>query len=66
MQSRKQFTVFGEVVDVLFSSSETGGSFSMVVQTCPPGGGPPPHIHEREDEIFLPLEGEFELFSTLR
>jgi mannose-6-phosphate isomerase-like protein (cupin superfamily) len=26
----------------------------------PPGGGPPPHIHRREDETFYVLEGEIE------
>jgi oxalate decarboxylase/phosphoglucose isomerase-like protein (cupin superfamily) len=26
----------------------------------PPGGGPPPHIHTREDETFYLLEGEVE------
>jgi uncharacterized cupin superfamily protein len=26
----------------------------------PPGGGPPPHIHSREDETFYLLEGEIE------
>ena len=25
-----------------------------------PGGGPPPHIHHREDETFQILEGEYE------
>jgi uncharacterized cupin superfamily protein len=25
-----------------------------------PGGGPPPHIHTREDETFQVLEGEYE------
>jgi hypothetical protein len=25
-----------------------------------PGGGPPPHIHHREDETFKILEGEYE------
>ncbi|MGE5374589.1 MAG: cupin domain-containing protein, partial [Bacteroidota bacterium] len=24
----------------------------------PPGGGPPPHIHRREDETFYILDGE--------
>jgi uncharacterized RmlC-like cupin family protein len=24
----------------------------------PPGGGPPPHVHSREEESFLVLEGE--------
>lgn len=59
----KTFRVFGEPVDVLVPSEDTGGSFSMIVQTSPPGGGPPPHTHENEDEIFRVLQGEFELFD---
>jgi uncharacterized cupin superfamily protein len=27
----------------------------------PPGGGPPPHIHNAEDELFVVLEGELRL-----
>jgi hypothetical protein len=27
----------------------------------PPGGGPPPHVHYREDETFVVLEGELAL-----
>lgn len=63
MSSNQTFTVFGEPVEVLVSSAETHGSFCILVQTCPPGGGPPPHVHAKEDEIFTPLEGEFELFD---
>lgn len=33
------------------------------MQTTMPGGGPPPHIHEREDELFLALDPGFELFN---
>jgi quercetin dioxygenase-like cupin family protein len=28
----------------------------------PPGGGPPPHVHSREEEGFYVLEGEITLF----
>lgn len=63
MKAAKQFRVFGELVDVMIPSEATNGSFSMVVQTCPPGGGPPPHVHNNEDELFRVLEGEFELFD---
>ncbi len=59
----KSFPVFGEQIDVWVSTKETGGSFCQFVQNCPPGGGPPPHIHGMEDEIFRALEGEFELFD---
>jgi quercetin dioxygenase-like cupin family protein len=60
---RKSFEVFGEPVDVIVNSSESGGSFAVITQVSPPGGGPPPHFHEREDEIFTVLEGEYEIFD---
>jgi uncharacterized cupin superfamily protein len=63
MNTNKSFTVFGELVEVLASNAGTNGSFSMITQVCEPGGGPPPHSHEREDEVFSTLEGEFELFD---
>ena len=63
MNAVKSFKVFGEPVDVLIPSEATNGSFAQVVQTCPPGGGPPPHSHAKEDEIFRALEGDFELFD---
>lgn len=58
-----KFNVFEEPVEVLLSKVMTGGRFSVVTQTCEPGGGPPPHWHDNEDEFFMTLEGEFELFD---
>ncbi|HEY8998121.1 MAG TPA: cupin domain-containing protein [Edaphobacter sp.] len=63
MTPQKTFRVFGEKVEILTTSESTKGSFCMLVQTSPPGGGPPPHVHAFEDEIFSVLEGEFELFD---
>ncbi len=34
----------------------------MFTSVTPPGGGPPPHRHENEDEWFLVLEGRAEFF----
>jgi quercetin dioxygenase-like cupin family protein len=59
----KKFEVFGEPVEILVSSKETNGSFCVLTQMSPPGGGPPPHIHQHEDELFTVLEGEFEIFD---
>src|SRR5215475_11350218 len=39
---------------------DTGGTVSVVESHDVPGGGPPPHIHHREDETFQILEGEYE------
>ncbi len=61
LKVHKQFKVFGEPVNVLVTSDETGRSFAAIHQTSPPGGGPPPHIHHKEDEIFTVIEGEFEI-----
>jgi mannose-6-phosphate isomerase-like protein (cupin superfamily) len=59
MQVIKSFPVFGEDVDVVVSGDMTGGVLAAIVQTCPPGGGPPPHKHANEDEVFRVIEGDF-------
>lgn len=33
----------------------------MADTTAPPQFGPPPHIHEREDEAFFVLDGTFDI-----
>ncbi len=59
----KSFTVLGEPVEILADGQMTNGAFAVLTQTSPPGGGPPPHSHAREDEIFTVLSGDFELFD---
>lgn len=39
---------------------DTGGIVSVVESHDLPGGGPPLHIHHREDETFQILAGEYE------
>jgi quercetin dioxygenase-like cupin family protein len=39
---------------------ETNGTISAVESHDVRGGGPPPHVHRREDETFQILEGEYE------
>ena len=39
---------------------QTSGQVSVVESHDVPGGGPPPHVHGREDETFQVLEGEYE------
>src|SRR5260370_33158348 len=39
---------------------DTGGVARAFGSDGGPGGGPPPHIHHREDETFQVLEGEYE------
>jgi quercetin dioxygenase-like cupin family protein len=47
----------GSRMTFLITGKETGGAFFMSELAVPPGGGPPPHIHSREDESFHMLEG---------
>jgi quercetin dioxygenase-like cupin family protein len=66
LKAVKTFNVLGEKVEILVTSASTNGSFNMLVHNAPPGGGPPPHVHQFEDEIFTVLEGDFELFDGER
>ena len=63
MEPTKQFNVLGVGVDILIPSRATNNSFTISAYTTEPGGGPPPHWHEKEDEIFSVIEGEFEVFN---
>ena len=42
--------------------SETGGVMSIVDSLSPAGSGPPRHVHEREDEVFVILTGACEFW----
>lgn len=40
------------------SSEEVGGAYTILELVLPPQGGPPLHVHYREDEIFYVVAGE--------
>jgi quercetin dioxygenase-like cupin family protein len=44
----------------LVTGEESGGAYFAMEALVPPGGGPPPHIHTREDETFYLIEGRIE------
>ncbi|MFO1095215.1 MAG: quercetin 2,3-dioxygenase [Planctomycetaceae bacterium] len=48
----------GDVYRFLATGAETGGRYALFEACIPPGGGPPPHIHSREEESFYVLDGE--------
>jgi quercetin dioxygenase-like cupin family protein len=50
--------VVGDVYRFMATGEDTGGKYALCEAIVPPGGGPPPHIHSREEEGFLILEGE--------
>lgn len=47
----------GERITYLITGAETGGAFFMAELNVVPGGGPPPHVHSREDESFCVQQG---------
>ena len=54
------YSVVGDRYTYLVTGVETNGAFAMFEAYVPPGNGPPPHVHHREDEMFYVIEGEFE------
>jgi quercetin dioxygenase-like cupin family protein len=53
----RTIAVVGDVYRILATGEETNGQYAMVEALVPPGGGPPPHVHSREEEGFYVLEG---------
>jgi quercetin dioxygenase-like cupin family protein len=47
----------GELLTLHATAEQTGGAFSLMEERLPKGAEPPPHVHRREDESFLVLEG---------
>jgi mannose-6-phosphate isomerase-like protein (cupin superfamily) len=56
----KKVNVLGIPMVIRIHGRDTGGVVSAVESHDVPGGGPPPHIHHREDETFQILEGDYE------
>ncbi len=50
--------IVGDIYRFLATGEETDGRYAMFEAIVLPGGGPPPHLHTREDETFYVLEGE--------
>lgn len=53
---------FGDEITLLMTGRDTGGAYTAFIERTLPGGGPPPHFHEREDEWFFVLEGTVSFF----
>ena len=56
----RSLNVVGDTLNVLLDGTDTAGAFALFDAVSPPRGGPPLHVHHREDEFFFILEGEAE------
>jgi quercetin dioxygenase-like cupin family protein len=54
------YSLNGNLVSVAARRGETGGTYGVIEAVVPPGVGTPMHIHTREEEGFLVIEGELE------
>jgi quercetin dioxygenase-like cupin family protein len=54
----RTIAVVGDVYRFLTTGDDTNGKYALFEALVGPGGGPPPHVHSREEEGFYVLEGE--------
>ena len=54
----RTIAVVGDVYRFLATGDDTNGKYALWEAIVLPGGGPPPHVHSREEEGFYVLEGE--------
>jgi quercetin dioxygenase-like cupin family protein len=52
----------GGIYTIVITAQETRNTHFAFEATEPPGGGPPLHVHTREDEFFWVLEGEITFY----
>ena len=57
------FSAVGDIYTIRASGAQTGGTLTLLESRIPPGGGPPPHVHSREDESFYVLSGTITFFT---
>jgi uncharacterized protein (TIGR02246 family) len=53
---------FGDLVKVKLGTDQTHGTLTVALDEIPPGGGPPLHYHDNEDELFILQEGRVSYF----
>lgn len=53
--------IVGDTLWLKATSAETGGAYTVIENVSLPGNGPPPHLHENEDESIYVIDGEFEI-----
>lgn len=54
--------MLGDRMKVKLTGDATGNGFAIFDCNAPPGGGPPPHFHLHEDELFIVKDGSLEVW----
>jgi len=55
----QSFWLMGDFYAIKTTAEQTGGAYSVTEIESFPGNGPPPHIHQKEDECLYIVEGAF-------
>ena len=53
--------IVADTMTLKATGESTSGRLVLLENLTAPGGGPPPHVHTREDEFFYVLDGAFEI-----
>jgi mannose-6-phosphate isomerase-like protein (cupin superfamily) len=56
------FAYMGSLITLLAKGSETNGRFALMECHTKHGNEPPPHVHEREHELYFVLEGTMRFY----
>lgn len=59
-QGRTYHVFGGDQITIKLTGKETEGAYTLLETVTPPGMGPPPHVHHREEETFCIVKGELE------
>ncbi len=55
----RSYWVLGDLYTFKATGKQTNGTLTVMHQVIQSQGGPPPHVHHREDEVFYIEEGRF-------
>jgi quercetin dioxygenase-like cupin family protein len=58
------FQMLDAKMSIIVSGAQTNGASTTIVGEFQPGGGPPAHIHTREDETFVVTQGHFRFWHA--
>src|SRR5688572_16239180 len=53
-----KYWIVGDHGTFKIGPEQSGGRYTVIEAFVPPGGGPPPHVHAREDEMFYIFGGQ--------
>jgi mannose-6-phosphate isomerase-like protein (cupin superfamily) len=52
----------GHEMRVKLGAAQSNGELTLIEDVVPPNDGPPLHVHEKENETYYVLDGQFEFF----